>query len=194
MNDFSIVCRLLGSLFARQPQDPLLDPLFTLLQNNQLQQYWPLEQDALLARLQAAAGDRGALAQDYQGLFAAEGAVATQRSAYLADAEEQQVRDFLLQRGMPLGAGAADSFGQLLLAASWLEDQGLRDEVLAQASLFDVYLMPWAAQFLGKVEAHARTPFYRTLAELTREALQALRDDLAEDEEGTADDEDGDAA
>lgn len=182
MNEFSIVCRLLGSLFARQPLDPLLDPLFSLLQQNQLQSHWPLEQDALLTRLQASAGDRALLAQDYQALFAADGAVATQRSAYVEGACEQQVRDFLLQRGMPLGAAAADSFAQLLLAASWLEDQGQADEVLAQTSLFDAFLLPWAGLFLGKVEAHARTPFYRTLAALTREALQALRDDLAEDD------------
>lgn len=31
MNDFSLVCRVLGSLFYRQPQDPLLEPLFTLI-------------------------------------------------------------------------------------------------------------------------------------------------------------------
>ncbi|WP_068871327.1 TorD/DmsD family molecular chaperone [Edwardsiella tarda] len=191
MNEFSMVCRLLGSLFARQPQDPLLDPLFTLLQQNRLAQHWPLEQEALLTRLQAAATDRQALAQDYQALFGADGAVATQRSAYVEGACEQQVRDFLLQRGMPLGSGAADSFAQLLLAASWLEDQAQSDELLAQASLFDSYLMPWAGAFLGKVEAHACTPFYRTLAELAREALQALRDDLAEDEDVA--DEAGDA-
>ena len=29
MNEFSILCRVLGSLYYRQPQDPLLVPLFT---------------------------------------------------------------------------------------------------------------------------------------------------------------------
>ena len=28
MNEFSILCRVLGSLYYRQPQDPLLVPLF----------------------------------------------------------------------------------------------------------------------------------------------------------------------
>ena len=28
MNEFSILCRVLGSLYSRQPQDPLLVPLF----------------------------------------------------------------------------------------------------------------------------------------------------------------------
>jgi TorA maturation chaperone TorD len=31
MNEFSILCRVLGSLFYRQPQDPLLVPLYTLI-------------------------------------------------------------------------------------------------------------------------------------------------------------------
>ncbi len=31
MNEFSIVCRVLGTLFYRQPQDPLLVPLFALI-------------------------------------------------------------------------------------------------------------------------------------------------------------------
>lgn len=55
MNDFSIICRLLGSLFSRQPQDALLTPVFDLMAQGKLQQFWPIEQDALLTRLQAAA-------------------------------------------------------------------------------------------------------------------------------------------
>ncbi|MCU6266544.1 hypothetical protein KW816_17505, partial [Serratia ureilytica] len=52
MNEFSIVCRVLGTLFYRQPQDPLLVPLFALIKEGKLQQHWPLEQDDLLKRLQ----------------------------------------------------------------------------------------------------------------------------------------------
>lgn len=58
MNDFSLVCRVLGSLFYRQPQDPLLEPLFELISQGKLEQHWPLEQGELLVRLQ----------QDYQPL------------------------------------------------------------------------------------------------------------------------------
>ncbi len=63
MNEFSIVCRVLGTLFYRQPQDPLLVPLFALIKEGKLQQHWPLEQDDLLKRLQQGlrrqpAGDR----------------------------------------------------------------------------------------------------------------------------------------
>ena len=49
--------------------------------------------------------------------------------------------------------------------------------------------MPWCGRFLGKVEAHATTGFYRTLALMTRDAIQAMRDELAEYEQ---DDEAGD--
>ena len=31
MNEFSILCRVLGSLYYRQPQDPLLVPLLSLI-------------------------------------------------------------------------------------------------------------------------------------------------------------------
>lgn len=37
MNEFSIVCRVLGTLFYRQPQDPLLVPLFALIKEGKLQ-------------------------------------------------------------------------------------------------------------------------------------------------------------
>lgn len=55
MNEFSILCRVLGSLYYRQPQDPLLVPLFTLIREGKLAASWPLEQDELLERLQKAA-------------------------------------------------------------------------------------------------------------------------------------------
>ena len=44
MNEFSILCRVLGSLYYRQPQDPLLVPLFTLIREGKLAASWPLEQ------------------------------------------------------------------------------------------------------------------------------------------------------
>lgn len=43
------------------------------------------------------------------------------RSARVAESSEQEIRAFLTARGMPLGEAAADHFGLLLLAASWLE-------------------------------------------------------------------------
>lgn len=182
MNDFSILCRLLGSLFIREPQDSLLDPLFALMQENRLQQSWPIEQDALLERLQKAATDRAELQTDYLALFrGTDAAVAQQRSDYVSDSSEEEVRAFLEQQGMALSSHPADRFGQLLLAASWLEDNAQQDETLAQTQLFDTYLFPWCGTFLGRVEAHARSHFYRILAALTREALVAMHEDLAEE-------------
>lgn len=37
MNEFSILCRVLGTLYYRQPQDPLLVPLFTLIREGKLE-------------------------------------------------------------------------------------------------------------------------------------------------------------
>lgn len=180
MNDFSLVCRVLGSLFYRQPQDPLLEPLFTLISQGKLEQHWPLEQRELLARLQQECQPE-ALAADYNALFVGEDrSVSPYGSDYEDARPEAEVRAFLQQRGMPLGDAPTDHFGGLLLAASWLEDQAAEDEVTAQIELFDAYLLPWCGRFLGKVEAHATSGFYRTLAQLSREALQAMWDELSE--------------
>lgn len=182
MNEFSIVCRVLGTLFYRQPQDPLLVPLFGLIQQGKLREHWPLEQDALLIRLQQSA-DPQALSSEFNHLFVGtECAVSPYRSDYVekgADSE-LEVRTFLQQRGMPLGDGPADHFGSMLLAASWLEDQSQEDEAAAQIALFDEFMLPWCGKFLGKVEAHATSGFYRTLSEISREAITAMRDELEE--------------
>ncbi|MBH2863337.1 molecular chaperone [Serratia marcescens] len=189
MNEFSIVCRVLGTLFYRQPQDPLLVPLFALIKEGKLQQHWPLEQDDLLKRLQQGC-DVNQLATDFNAMFVgSECSVSPFRSDDVEGASAAEVRTFLQQRGMPLAEAPADHFGQLLLAASWLEDQSQEDEAQAQIALFDEFLLPWCGRFLGKVEAHATTAFYRTLALMTRDAIQAMRDELAEYEQ---DDEAGD--
>ncbi|MEC5341766.1 molecular chaperone [Brenneria populi] len=182
MNEFSLVCRVLGTLFYRRPQDPVVAPLLALIQEGKLQPHWPLEQDALLARLQKGC-DIAAIAEDYQTLFVGEAcAVSPWRSSYDTEADAPDVRAFLQQRGMELNEGAVDHFGGLLLAASWLEDRAQEDETAAQIALFDEYLLPWSGRFLGKVESHAATAFYRTLAIICREALDAMREELDEAE------------
>lgn len=115
MNEFSLVCRLLGTLFNRAPADPVLAPVLTMIKQGQLKAHWPLEQDALLTRL-AEHCDSAELAADYQQLFA-DGAVAQLRSDYTGE-PESEVRQFLSERGMPLTDAVTDSFGSLLLGAS----------------------------------------------------------------------------
>lgn len=102
MNEFSILCRVLGSLYYRQPQDPLLVPLFTLIREGKLAASWPLEQDELLARLQKSC-DMAQVSADYNALFIGdECAVPPYRSAWVEGATEAEVRAFLSERGMPL--------------------------------------------------------------------------------------------
>lgn len=181
MNEFSILCRVLGSLYYRQPEDPVLVPLYALIREGKLAANWPLEQDELLARLQNSVDDP-ALTTDYQALFIGETcSVAPYRSAWQEGASEAEVRAFLTTRGMPLTDAPADHFGTLLLAASWLEDNVAADESEALEKLFADYLLPWCGTFLGKVEAHAVTPFWRTLAALTRDAIAAMWDELEEE-------------
>ena len=183
MHEFSILCRVLGSLYYRQPQDPLLEPLFTLIREGKLAASWPLEQDELLARLQKSC-DMQALAADYNALFVGEDAsVPPYRSAWQEDAAEAEVRSFLSSRGMPLSDTPADHIGTLLLAASWLEDNAGEGESEALETLFADYLLPWCGAFLGKVEAHATSAFWRTMAPLTRDALAAMWEELQEDTE-----------
>lgn len=182
MNEFSIICRALGSLYYRQPKDPLLAPFFSLIGEGKLAASWPLEQDELLARLQKSV-DLELIASDYDALFVGEACrVAPFRSAWEEGATEEEVRTFLTDCGMPLGESPADHIGTLLLAASWLEDN-LADDNEALETLFADYLLPWCDTFLGKVEAHATSAFWRTMAPLTREAIAAMWDDLQEEQE-----------
>ena len=152
MNEFSILCRVLGSLFYRQPQDPLLVPLFTLISEGKLSANWPLEQDELLTRLQKSC-DMPQLAADYNALFVGdECAVPPYRSAWVEGAKESDVRAFLSARGMPLADTPADHIGTLLLAASWLEDQSAEDESEALETLLWNTCCPGAARSLAKLK------------------------------------------
>ena len=71
----------------------------------------------------------------------------------------------------------------LLLAASWLEDHAAEDQSETLELLFADYILPWCGTMLGKVEAHAHTPFWRTMAPLTRDAIAAMWDELQEEDE-----------
>ena len=94
MNEFSILCRVLGSLYYRQPQDPLLVPLFTLIREGKLAANWPLEQDELLTRLQKSC-DMTQVSADYNALFIGdECAVPPYRSAWVEGATEAGARFF----------------------------------------------------------------------------------------------------
>ncbi|WP_213990971.1 molecular chaperone [Sodalis sp. dw_96] len=182
MNDFSMVCRVLGTLFYRAPQDAVLAPLMVLIKEGKLVEHWPLDQDDLLARLGKSCAPE-ILAGDFSALFDGDTAkVPPFRSSWLA-APESDVRAFLGEVGMPLSGAVTDHFGALLLAASWLEDHAQQDEIIGQSRLFDEFLLSWSDIFLGKVEANAATDFYRVLAIISREALQALREELTEESE-----------
>ena len=183
MNEFSIICRVLGSLYYRQPQAPLLVPLFTVIRDGKLAADWPLAQDELLARLQKSC-DIQQIAADYNALFVGDDcSVPPCRSAWVEGATEAEVRAFLTEWRMPLGDSPADQIGTLLLAASWLEDKAEDDDTEALETLFGEFILPWFETFLGKVEAHATTAFWRTMALLTREAITAMWDELQESEE-----------
>lgn len=182
MNEFSIICRLLGSLYYRHPSDAVMAPVFALIHDGKLVQNWPLEQDDLLARLQKSV-DMPALTADYDALFVGEACrVPPYRSHWQEASNEADVRAFLQACGMPQGDTPADHIGTLLLAASWLEDHATKEESDALVALFADYLLPWCDTFFGKVEANATTAFWRTLAQLSREAVLAMWDELTEDD------------
>ncbi len=181
MNDFSLICRMLGSLFYRQPQDPLLMPLFTLLHQGELQRSWPLEQDELLSQLQQHS-DPQSLSLDYNSLFVGDACqISPYGSHWAKGPEEKTLRDFLALQGMPLTDAPADHIGQILLAASWLEDSTKERGSTLLRTLFNDYLTPWCGLFLADVNARASAPFYRTLATLTQEAIQIMSEELNED-------------
>ncbi len=182
MNEFSILCRVLGSLYYRQPQDPLLVPLFTLIREGKLAASWPLEQDELLARLQKSC-EMQSTATDYNALFVGEAcSVPPYRSAWVEGSSEAEVRAFLSEHGIPTGRSGGSS---RLAAAGRLPAGGScrRRPERDAGALFADYILPWCGTMLGKVEAHAHTPFWRTMAPLTRDAIAAMWDELQEEDE-----------
>ncbi|URL77269.1 molecular chaperone [Klebsiella pneumoniae] len=167
-----------GSLYTVNRRDPLLVPLFTLIREGKLAASWPLEQDELLARLQKSC-EMQSLATDYNALFVVKPAASRRTVARgWRVPSEAEVRAFLSEHGIPTGEGPADHLGSLLLAASWLEDHAAEDQSETLELLFADYILPWCGTMLGKVEAHAHTPFWRTMAPLTRDAIAAMWDEL----------------
>ncbi|MBN6074086.1 molecular chaperone [Aggregatibacter actinomycetemcomitans] len=180
LNNFSLISRLFGNLFYRQPTDPILSGVFAWLQQGNLSQVWALNEDSdgksALDALQIPI-DLKLLNQEYQKLFGESGSVATQISAY--DISVEGFKDFRQMHNLP-EADNIDHFAMLLLTASWLEDN--TDSLSAQQELFERFLLPCAAKFLAKVEKQATLPFYRALAYLTREMLSAMADELDSEE------------
>lgn len=181
MNDFSLLCRVLGTLFYRAPQDEAVAPLLQAIRSGQLAAGWPLQQSALLTQLQKHA-QAATLAASWQALFGGESAaVSPYRSAWPDGGPQQEVIAFYTDHGIPHTPQTADHFGALLLAASWLEDHYPGDAREPLLTLFERYLLPWSARFLGQVEAHTVDPFWRALAMITREALAELHSELLDD-------------
>ena len=181
LNHFSMLSRLFGNLFARNPQDNILAPVFNYLQQQGLSQLWVLETDTLsqqaLENVQLPIA-LDLLAQEYDKLFVHNPKVSNLLSDYSID--EKAFHQFRLERAMPRLESAVN-FGQVLLTASWLEDNTASP--LAQHALFEQFLLPFAHKFLTQVETNASLPFYRSLAYLTRELLSAMADELEEIQE-----------
>lgn len=181
INDFSLLCRLFGNLFYRSPSDEILSGTFAWLKQGGLRQQWALSTDSqselALTQVEKLANPTE-LFPAYQALFTENSSVSTALSDYGISVEEFHA--FRQARGMPEVANL-NHVALLLLTASWIEDN--LDSTLAQQELFEDFLLPCVGKFLGKVEAFD-TGFYKYLAQLTRDALSAMADELEEESEG----------
>jgi TorA maturation chaperone TorD len=178
INDFSMLCRLFGNLFYRSPQNEVIRPIFNWLQQGNLTALWALSTDTqserALQQLQSAV-DTQQLIADYTALFAENGTVSVKFSDYSDNlADFIQFREL---RAMP-DLQQPNHVAHLLLSASWLEDN--LDSVAAQQELFEQFLLPVMSKFLGKIETYDQG-FYRASAQLCRDALAAMADELEED-------------
>ena len=184
ITNFSLISRLFGNLFHIMPTDPVLENVFNWLQQKGLQQVWALhtdnESERAIADVQMLIKP-AMLEDEYLALFSIDGGkVPMHMAAY--DLDEQAFLAFRQERGMPDLTSPVD-FGLVLLTASWIEDN--LNSTVAQAELFEQYLLPYAGKFLSKVESAATLPFYRSLALLTREILAATADELDETQSQT---------
>ncbi|MBN6710987.1 molecular chaperone [Haemophilus haemoglobinophilus] len=182
LNNFSIISRLFGNLFYRQPTDPIMANVFAWLQQKGLEQVWCLETDQdskdALEAVQMPV-DLKALEKEYQRLFTGDNALVSARISDYGIKPEHFLM-FRQERGMT-EIESADHFGLVFLTASWIEDN--LNSVQAQKELFETFLLPCASKFFNQVEKQANLPFYRALALLSREILSAMADELEESEE-----------
>lgn len=178
-SEFSLLSRLFGNLYYRDPNDAVLANVFTWLQQGGLQNAWALEEDKAtkdaLASLQMKI-DSKALSEEYHYLFDADGKVGTEISSII---NLDELKAFREERAMP-ELERIDHVAGLLLTAAWIEDN--LDSTQAQTQFFQYFLLPVSAKWLPLIEQHARLPFYRQLAYLTRELLSAMADELEETE------------
>lgn len=179
INDFSLLCRLFGNLFYRTPQDPILAGTFSWLQQGNLRSNWALSTDTQSEQALNIVEKESyptQLESHYQALFGETGTVSMAISAYGVSVDEFIM--FRQQRAMPEIADL-DNVALLLLTASWIEDH--IDSTEAQKTLFEHFLLPCLSKFLGQVETFDHG-FYKALAQLTRDALSAMADELEESE------------
>lgn len=178
INNFSLICRLFGNLFYRQPQDSVLTPALQWIKQGGVRSVWALvlDQQSEVAMMNLQSNwTIEQLAEDYQHL---QESVDFHLSAYdIAVADFVQFRQ---ERAMPVLENP-DHIALLLLTASWIEDQ--TESLTAQQAFFQTFLLPCMGRFLGQVEAHAKTGFYRSLAQLCRDLLAAMADELEEEEQ-----------
>ncbi len=177
INDFSLLCRLFGNLFYRKPTDDILEGVFSWLKAGNLRSNWALMTDAQsenalnIVEEKAVSAD---LAVSFETLFAKNGNVDTAMSSYGVNIDEFII--FQKQAGISFSQGN-DHIALLLLTASWIEDN--LEDIEVQKELFQKFLLPSIGKFLGKVEAFDQG-FYKALAQLTRDALSAMADELEE--------------
>ena len=90
---------------------------------------------------------------------------------------------FLSEHGIPTGKVRRIISARCCWPPPRLEDHAAEDQSETLELLFADYILPWCGTMLGKVEAHAHTPFWRTMAPLTRDAIAAMWDELQEEDE-----------
>ncbi|MFC0323594.1 molecular chaperone [Gallibacterium melopsittaci] len=176
INNFSLICRLFGNIFYRQPQDSVLTPALQWIKQDGVRSVWALvldQQSEVAMKNLATNWTIEQLADDYQHLQAS---VDFHLSGYGIGLED--FIQFRQERAMP-AIENADHVALLLLTASWIEDQ--TGSTVAQKMLFQDFLLPCMGRFLGQIEAHAKTAFYRSVAQLCRDLLAGMADELEEE-------------
>ncbi|MDH2925131.1 TorA maturation chaperone TorD [Nicoletella semolina] len=177
INDFSLLCRLFGNLFLRSPTDPILHNTFNWLKQGGLRQQWALNTDIQSEQALTIVENNAIpeqLSMHYAMLFGENGKVTTAISDYGFSVEKFIL--FRQLRAMP-ELKEPNHTALLLLTASWIEDN--LHSLEAQRELFEQFLLPCLSKFLGQVEAFD-TNFYKALAQLTRDGLSAMADELEE--------------
>lgn len=192
LNNISLTARVLGAAFYYSPNE--VQDIIGLLSSPQWAEDWPYgsaeQKQAISGQLAILQIDNETLDEAFQRLFIGPyalpsppwGSVWLDKENVIFGDSTLQLREWMQHNQIDICLTQnepEDHFGLMLMMVAWIAENNPSklNELLAE------HLLPWAFNYLNKLQAHANFPFYVGLAELAHLTLthwqQSLNIDVA---------------